>query len=327
MSRPPAITVLMACRNGGAFLEPALESIASQVFRDWEMVVGDAAGDGSPEILEAWARREPRLRLLRNSSNLGQTASLNLGLAKARGRWIERQDADDLSHPLRLLRQWEAVTAFPDLDLLGTAGRMIDANGRLRGLLDVPASHNLINRAACFLNPFLHTSVLFRTETLRDRLGGYNERFAIAQDYELWNRLLASGRCANLQARLVAYRHLGGSLSKAGRNQAFAEAAIAARRHADSAFPGLLDEQDHQALTAFREGTLEPRTLPALALAWKKLRLDAEPGGSRYLAALRLRAAGTLASRSKSSALRLVLGALLRSPAFTSSWLAERARG
>ena len=328
MSKAPAITVLMACRNGGPYLDASLQSIVAQAFRDWEMVVvDDASDDGSAERLEAWAKREPRLRVLHNSGNLGQTASLNRGLAEARGRWIARQDADDLSHPLRLLRQWEAVTIAPQLDLLGTSGRMIDAQNRLCGLLDVPTGEGLISRAACFLNPFLHTAVLFRTETFRDRLGGYDERFRIAQDYDLWTRLAGQGHWANLRQRLVAYRHLGHSLSKAGSRQAFAEAAEIARRYARAAFPGLLGEEEERVFTAFREGTLEAAGLAALYRAWRKLSLQSEPGGRAYLAGLELRAAGMLATKSRGASLGVLFRAVLRAPAFTLGWLWERVRG
>jgi hypothetical protein len=93
-----------------------------------------------------------------------------------------------------------------------------------RRLLDAPLSHKAITWTAPFLNPFMHTSVMFRTDVIRDEFGGYDTGFRIAQDYELWTRVIARYQSANLPLRLVCYRHLVTSTSKVGRERAFAEA-------------------------------------------------------------------------------------------------------
>jgi glycosyltransferase involved in cell wall biosynthesis len=121
----PLVTVLMTVYNAGRYLDAAIASIAAQTFRDWEFViVDDASTDGSPEVAEAWAKRDSRIRVIRNAVNKGQTPCLNQGLREARGRWIARQDADDLSLPERLERQLAAADGFA---LLGTNGWIIDA--------------------------------------------------------------------------------------------------------------------------------------------------------------------------------------------------------
>lgn len=318
MNRSPRVTVLMTVYNAGRFLEPAIASIAGQTFRDWEfLIVDDASTDGSAEIAASWARRDGRIRVIRNAQNKGQTPCLNQGLRAARGAWVARQDADDLSHPLRLTRQFEQVTIHPEIVLLGTAGRMIDANDRLCGLLDVPATRATIRAAAAFLNPFLHTSVFFRREVILDALGGYDPAFRIAQDYDLWERVIAKYPAANLPARLVCYRHLEASLSKAGSGEAFREAArVAARgRIADPAFAA--------ALAALREG--RPVNAEALFQALHFLGRDMtgrdRRAWRRYSAALFLRAAG---GRKTPSAL---LRAFALDPAFAISWSIDRMLG
>ncbi len=224
MSAPPKISVLMTVYNAGRFLEPAIESIVRQSFRDWEfLIVDDASSDGSPDVAESWAARDHRIRVIRNSTNKGQTPCLNQGLWECRGEWVARQDADDLSSPDRLAEQMEYLRQNPEIILLGTQGFLIDADNRKIGLLDAPCGEAEIGWCAPFLNPFLHTSVMFR-RAVAEELGGYDEAFRIAQDYDLWARMMSVGPAENLSNRLVSYRHAETSLSKSGRDVAFAEA-------------------------------------------------------------------------------------------------------
>ena len=189
----PVVSVLMTVFNAGRFFDPSIRSILNQTFRNFEfLIVDDASTDGSAEVAEAWAGKDPRIRVIRNADNKGQTTCLNQGLQLARGRWIARQDADDLAHPSRLAKQHQFTTIRPEIVLLGSNGRIIDEHDRLAGLLDAPLSQQAITWTSPFLNPFMHTSVMFRTDVIRDQFGGYNEAYRIAQDYELWTRVIAA---------------------------------------------------------------------------------------------------------------------------------------
>ncbi len=324
----PAITVLMTVFNAGRFLDPSIRSITGQAFRNFEfLIVDDASTDGSVAVVEKWARQDPRIRLIRNETNKGQTPCLNQGLRLARGKWIARQDADDLSHPLRLSEQHQFTTIHPDVVLLGTNGRIIDDQDRLVGLLDAPLTHGAIEWTAPFLNPFMHTSVMFRPQVVRDEFGGYDEHFRIAQDYDLWTRVVARHQTANLPQRLVGYRHLASSLSKTGRERAFAEAEQISRRESERVFGRKLDPSEHRLLACFREG-LDPENRDAF---WNLYDTERRkfPGSStsdlsRTVALHHLKAAGSLLAQNKSSALREI-GVALQSDFFsTVGWLAAR---
>lgn len=244
----------MTVYNAGRFLDPAIRSITNQVFRDWEfLIVDDASTDGSTDVLKQWAAAEPRIQLILNSANKGQTPCLNQGLEEASAPWVARQDADDLSHPLRLLRQHERIVVEPDLVLLGTRGRIIDENDHLVGLLDPPTRRDGMAWWSPFLNPFVHTSVMFRNETIQE-LGGYDNSYRIAQDYDLWTRVAAVHPTTNLRERLVCYRHLGSSLSKTGKQLAFEEADRVSKREASRVFREPPDKDTLALLSAFREG-------------------------------------------------------------------------
>src|SRR5690606_31877358 len=115
MSVAPDVTVLMAVHNAEPYVRDAVTSVLDQDFRNFEFViVDDGCTDGSSAILDELARADPRIVLIRNAGNRGLTASLNVGLRAARGRYIARMDADDRSLPHRLSRQFDFMERHPD---------------------------------------------------------------------------------------------------------------------------------------------------------------------------------------------------------------------
>jgi hypothetical protein len=302
-------------------LDPAITSIAAQTFRDWEFViVDDASTDGSLETAEAWMKRDGRIRVIRNDVNKGQTPCLNQGLREARGGWIARQDADDLSLPERLDRQMQAAK---DLALLGTNGWIIDANNRVTGLLDAPLTQAGVEATSPFLNPFMHTAVLARTAVIRDELGGYDESFRIAQDYDLWARVIARHPAANLPDRLVCYRHLATSLSKSGAGTAFAEARRVAEREAERVFGRALSPAELDLLAAFREGLPAGQRQKFWQLHRTLLAKFADsPDLRRTVALQHLKAAGAVGD--PVAVVAEMAAAFQSSPGATLRWLAER---
>jgi glycosyltransferase involved in cell wall biosynthesis len=329
MSKPsePAVTVLMTVFNAGRYLEPSIRSILRQNFRDFEfLIIDDCSTDGSGELAETWARKDPRIRVIRNAANRGQTECLNQGLAHARGRWIARHDADDLAHPARLALQHQLTQSAPEIVLLGSNGRIIDEHDKLIGLLDAPLSQEGISWTAPFLNPFMHTSVMFRADVIRDEFGGYDNSYRIAQDYELWTRVISKHRSANLPQRLVCYRHLPTSMSKVWREQAFLEAEQVSDREARRIFGRELAKDEAKLLAQFREG-LAPSYRRAFWKLYHKLLATRNSRTSdmrRTVATHHLKAAGALSSQSLQLALVEILSALRTAPAATTSWLATR---
>jgi hypothetical protein len=325
MSRP-VVTVLMTVYNAGHFLEPSIRSIIDQSFGDFEfLIVDDCSTDGSAEVAES-ASKDGRIKVIRNAQNRGQTSCLNLGLGLARGRWIARHDADDLAHRDRLALQYQSMQKGSEIALLGTNGRIINEQDKLVGLLDAPLSHEGITWSAPFLNPFMHTSVMFRADIIRDEFGGYDQSYRIAQDYELWTRVISKYRSANLPQRLIDYRHLATSMSKVWREQAFAEAGQVSHREVRRTFGRELDKTEAQLIAQFREG-LTPSDRAAFWELYHELLATRDARTSdmrRTIAMHHLKAAGALSSRSASLALAEILAALKTAPTATIDWLATR---
>ena len=211
----PRVSVLLAVHNGADYLPAAIDSILGQTFTDFELlIVDDASTDATPSVIGAC--RDPRVRVVRNDTNLGLTRSLNRGLALARGALVARQDADDVSHRERLGKQARFLDAHPEVAVLGAQARYIDGRGRTTGASPWPKSTGAlaIRWQLLFDGPFIHSSVMFRTAVVRDTLGGYDERFVTSQDFELWSRVGARGlEMRNLPDTLVDFRLHGQSAS------------------------------------------------------------------------------------------------------------------
>ena len=326
-TRAPTISVLMTVYNAGRFLDASIRSIHRQAFQDWEFViVDDASTDGSLDVCRRWSETDGRIRVITNSTNKGQTPCLNQGLREARGKWIARQDADDLSHPMRLTRQFELASCDPALALIGTSGRIIDEGDRLCGLLDVPLSAAAIRWSAAILNPFLHTAVMFRREVVLAEFGGYRESFVISQDYDLWCRVLERHPSANLPDRLVAYRVLASSLSRAGRSRAFEEARQVSERMEPHSFGRGLTVDERRLVKEFREADSAWDRSGFWRLHSSLISSLAAPDRGRLIATHRLKAAGNAAGKPAVAALE-ALCALGAAPRFTAGWLVERMRG
>ncbi len=262
----PRITVLLPVYNSARTLQSSLDSVLRQSFSDFEILaIDDGSKDESPAILRACL--DPRLRVLRNETNLGLMRSLNRGLREARGTLIARQDSDDLSQPDRLALEIEFLDRHSDVALLGSSCWRMDNSGRVLGANDLPTTHLGLRWASLVDNPFIHTAVVFRREVVLDELGGYDEAWAICEDYELWNRVAARHRVANLPQRLVFYRENPTSMM-----QSQPEAASRAMRrllaaNVASIFPGRAFTDDElDLLSLFRLRFPAPRLEPLLEL-------------------------------------------------------------
>ncbi|MEB3200914.1 MAG: glycosyltransferase [Synechococcaceae cyanobacterium] len=212
----PAISVLLAVRDGETWLAAALASVLAQTLADFELlVVDDGSRDGSAAIAARFAAADPRLRLLRKPGS-GLTDSLNHGLAQARGAWIARLDADDLCDPTRLQRQWQLACSDPQLVFIGSGARLISADGRPGRRLRYPAGHRRLLADLRAMRAFCpHSSALIRREALV-AVGGYRTRFRCSQDLDLWLRLSGRGRFTSLPEPLVLLRQHRGQVSRAG---------------------------------------------------------------------------------------------------------------
>ncbi len=267
----PTVSVIMAVHNGEPYLADSIDSILGQSFEDFEfLIVDDASTDATAAILADYAARDPRIRVLSPNTRLGFTAALNVAVDEVRGDVIARHDADDLSHPDRLQRQLAALREDDQLGLLGTSYHVIDSEGRHLKSEELHTSDAALRWLSLFHNPFCHTSVMVR-RALVERAGGYDETLPFSQDFDLWTRIMAYTRVANLADPLVSWRTHPTSISSSRRvEQQQISDAIAARQMAALLEVESVSIRDAHVLRklvhGLREGVDRERETAALAL-------------------------------------------------------------
>jgi glycosyltransferase involved in cell wall biosynthesis len=177
------------------------------------IVIDDGSTDGSERILAEAAARDPRLRVYRQA-NAGLTRALIKGCALARGRFIARQDGDDLSMPDRLRRQCELLDGDASLMFVSSWAEVIGPGDEPLLRHERPADSDEATRLLVHgrVGPPGHGSVMFRRDAYQ-RAGGYRELFYYAQDGDLWLRLAAMGRLAYVPDVLYRYRISSESIS------------------------------------------------------------------------------------------------------------------
>ncbi len=204
MSDVPAVSVVMAVYNGGDGLLKTLDSLQHQTFTNFELIIID---DASTD--KTWAHLSQcnlkRLRVHRNLTNRGQTASLNMALGMARGQYIARHDAEDISAPERFEKQVAYLNDHPSVALVGTQIEWVDREGEVVRRFEYPTDYPSIVKRLENKNSFGHGSVMFRREAL-DQIDAYRETFRLAQDYDLWLRMAEKYRAANLPEVLYRMR-------------------------------------------------------------------------------------------------------------------------
>jgi glycosyltransferase involved in cell wall biosynthesis len=203
VNNEPVISVVMAVHNSEKYVREAVDSILNQTFKNFEfIIINDGSTDKTREILESY--NDPRIALT-HQKHIGLTKSLNKGIALAKGNYIARQDADDISLPDRLEKQIEFLELHKDIALLGTAAQIIDNKGYYLKTVEYPIDHSSLEIAMNHSNHFWHGSVMFRRQNFLE-LGRYREIFFTAQDYDLWLRFVEKFKVANLLEPLYKYR-------------------------------------------------------------------------------------------------------------------------
>jgi glycosyltransferase involved in cell wall biosynthesis len=208
--RSPMVSVVMPVYNGERYLREAIGSILRQTFTDFEfIIINDGSTDGTAAIINSYTDR--RIRLI-NQTNRGLVYSLNRGIEEARGKYIARMDADDVSAATRLSTELELFKSKPNAAIVGTSVIRIDESGRQLGADYYLAHDNEIRQDMALRCPFAHGSVIVRKDLVR-QAGGYRQEFWPAEDYDLWRRVAPLGELVNSLEPLYFHRQNGAGIS------------------------------------------------------------------------------------------------------------------
>lgn len=215
----PLVTVILPCYNASLYVEEAVRSIMYQTYSNLDiLLLDDCSTDGTATILLNLAKEDKRIRIIRNEQNLRLVKTLNKGVDEAKGIFIARMDADDISLPERIEKQMEFMLLHPEVDLCGTNYSIIDGKGtKIRNSVNIPLTSKEIATALLFTCPIGHPTVLFKKDKIQS-IGKYDEQMINIEDYELWLRLSSNGLIVNLPEPLLKYRWHGENISIVGRD-------------------------------------------------------------------------------------------------------------
>lgn len=211
----PLVSVLLPVYNGAAYLAQAIDAALAQSYRNFELIViNDGSKDDSEAIISGY--QDPRLRAY-HQENQGLAATLNRAIGLARGKYLARQDQDDVSLPSRLDKQVAFLEAHPACGLVGSWAEIWRDNTPTGRIHKHPSENLALKFELLFDNPFVHSSVLIRRSAL-DRVGLYSTDPSRQppEDYELWSRIARHFEVANIPEVLLIYREVLGSMSRDG---------------------------------------------------------------------------------------------------------------
>jgi len=211
----PLVSVLMPVYNGFRFVSKAIESILNQTYPRIEILIADnGSSDETRKILKKYKRRHPRqIRLFHLPQNNGAFSAANFLFLRAKGKYLAPMDSDDVSHPQRIAREVQFLERHPEVILVGSNAKVIDAKGRVTGYKIYPQEHEDIYRAFALVNPIVHPSAMIRRDLLPSRDYLYHTNYGVNSDYYTFFDWLRLGKFANLPEYLLSYRVHGNNSS------------------------------------------------------------------------------------------------------------------
>lgn len=206
MREKPLISVLMGIYNCADTLEEAIECIIKQTYDNWELIMcDDCSQDHTLEVAETIAKKDKRIRVIRNDTNRTLAPTLNHCLQCARGKYVARMDGDDACSLDRFEKEVGFLEEHSEFALVSCHMNLYDSDGIYRVVKhkSVPEARDLLYRSQ-----FCHAGCMMRTSVMKE-LGGYSEgeNCKRVEDYDLWVRLYAAGyKGYNIQETLYAMR-------------------------------------------------------------------------------------------------------------------------
>ncbi len=203
---PVSLSVVLSVYNGEAFVADAIECILDQTYTDFELIlINDGSKDGSLEIMERYAARDKRVRII-DQENTGLTIALRRGVDAARGEYIARMDVDDWSMPDRFEKQMALLRANPELVAVTCDLEHFYDDGTRSHVAKIRKDPRVLPLYMVFTNRIGgHGQMIYRRDAYH-AAGGYDPEYNYAEDYDLWTRLLEQGPFGVVPEVLYRYR-------------------------------------------------------------------------------------------------------------------------
>jgi glycosyltransferase involved in cell wall biosynthesis len=210
----PLITVYMPVFNAAKFLDQSIQSILDQSFSDFEfIIIDDASKDNSWKIIQSYAKKDKRIIAIKNHINLGVSLTSNIAISKAKGKFLARMDADDISFPNRLEKQVDFLIKNSKTVAIGGQCVVIDESNNIIGNKTFPTQYSKLKEMIFWAIPIQQPSMMINLTKLPKKFVWYTPNQSSAEEVNLMFRFMLYGQIANLKDNLLFYRHLDNSLS------------------------------------------------------------------------------------------------------------------
>mgnify|MGYP000878719393 CR=1 FL=1 len=211
------VSVLMTVYNGERFIKEAIESVISQTFENWQLVLVDnASTDGTLNIINSFT--DIRIHKVFLDQQISRTQALNLALRESNSEFIAILDADDLAERDRLKVQVQFMKDNPNAGIVTSCAKLIDANGEVFAYWRPPGFPELLNNYLSWDMPICHSTMLARRKVLVENFFGYNEELKIGQDWDLGIRVAQRYPIFSVNEILGSWRRFEGSITGSPEN-------------------------------------------------------------------------------------------------------------
>ena len=205
----PKVTIYMPNYNYGKYLEEAVDSVKSQVFKDWELIIiDDGSTDDSVDVLKQFANEE-KITVI-HQKNKGLNVTNNVAIRLSRGKYIVRLDADDFIDESFLLVLSSILDEKQDVGLVFSDFYHVDQSGNI---IETIRREKIKNSDQLLDMPAHGACTMYRKEILMD-LGTYDEEFSCQDGYEMWIKFIEEYKPYNINVPLFYYRQHSASSTK-----------------------------------------------------------------------------------------------------------------
>lgn len=201
----PKVTVLLPVYNSENYVRESIDSIIAQSFTDWDMLILNEYGSNEEctKIVKEYEQLDKRIRVIQNDKRLGLAKSLNLGIREATGEYIARMDADDISRKDRFQREVDFLDNHPNVAVIGSYQHHFGVD---IDWIHKPATEPAQCKSnAVFFCDLCHSTLMLRKSVFVENNLYYDNTY-LAEDFELWSRVIDFGDIANIPEVLGEYR-------------------------------------------------------------------------------------------------------------------------
>ena len=213
MSKSPLISVIMPVYNGEKYISAAIQSILAQTFSDFELIIlNDGSTDRTIEIVSSF--HDSRVKVIDNSSNKGIIHSRNHAIHSSKGMYLANLDSDDIALPERFAKQLIFFEKNKEYSVVGSDVQLIDEHAKIIGEIKYSSFNRYIKENLFFYNCFAQSSTMIQKKHLDQLNEIYRNQHPLAEDYDLWVRMVEHNPMTNIQETLTQYRTSSSGISR-----------------------------------------------------------------------------------------------------------------